>query len=134
MPIGARWTVCSTTPDGDEDGSDGDVSVAHLAGLFDDLALDGGAARARPLRRLPGLLHGARRERVASPPTRATHRRVKILGLLEARLLTVDRVVLGGLDEGVWPPRTRDRRFPQPADAGPRRPRAAGAPHRTDGA
>ncbi|NKC32308.1 double-strand break repair protein AddB [Falsiroseomonas selenitidurans] len=33
----------------------------------------------------------------------AAHPRVEILGLLEARLLAFDRVVLGALDEGVWP-------------------------------
>ena len=30
-----------------------------------------------------------------------------LFGLLEARLQTVDRVVLGGLVEGTWPPETR---------------------------
>jgi ATP-dependent helicase/nuclease subunit B len=33
--------------------------------------------------------------------------RVRILGLLEARLQNADRVVLGGLNEGTWPPDTR---------------------------
>jgi ATP-dependent helicase/nuclease subunit B len=33
--------------------------------------------------------------------------RVRILGLLEARLTDSDRVVLGGLVEGSWPPETR---------------------------
>ena len=33
--------------------------------------------------------------------------RVRIYGLLEARLQSIDRVVLGGLVEGVWPPETR---------------------------
>ena len=33
--------------------------------------------------------------------------RVRIYGPLEARLQSVDRVVLGGLVEGVWPPETR---------------------------
>ena len=33
--------------------------------------------------------------------------RVSILGQLEARLLTMDRLVLGGLNEGTWPPETR---------------------------
>jgi ATP-dependent helicase/nuclease subunit B len=33
--------------------------------------------------------------------------RVRILGALEARLQTIDRVVLGGLNEGSWPPETR---------------------------
>jgi ATP-dependent helicase/nuclease subunit B len=38
------------------------------------------------------------------PPTDA---RVQIFGLLESRLQSVDRLVLGGLVEGVWPPETR---------------------------
>jgi ATP-dependent helicase/nuclease subunit B len=33
--------------------------------------------------------------------------RIRILGLLEARLQDADRVVLGGLNEGSWPPETR---------------------------
>jgi ATP-dependent helicase/nuclease subunit B len=33
--------------------------------------------------------------------------RVRILGPLEARLQHVDRIVLGGLNEGTWPPETR---------------------------
>jgi ATP-dependent helicase/nuclease subunit B len=33
--------------------------------------------------------------------------RVRIFGLLEARLQFADRVVLGGLNEGTWPPDTR---------------------------
>ena len=33
--------------------------------------------------------------------------RVRILGLLEARLHNADRIVLGGLNEGTWPPNTR---------------------------
>jgi ATP-dependent helicase/nuclease subunit B len=33
--------------------------------------------------------------------------RARIFGLLEARLQNVDRVVLGGLNEGTWPPDTR---------------------------
>ena len=32
--------------------------------------------------------------------------RVRVLGAIEARLIHVDRVVLGGLVEGVWPPET----------------------------
>lgn len=33
--------------------------------------------------------------------------RIRILGPLEARLQHVDRVILGGLNEGTWPPETR---------------------------
>jgi ATP-dependent helicase/nuclease subunit B len=41
-------------------------------------------------------------ERVA--PVQRPHARVSILGLLEARLIDHDLVVLGGLNEDVWPP------------------------------
>ncbi|MBR0678832.1 double-strand break repair protein AddB, partial [Roseomonas alkaliterrae] len=36
----------------------------------------------------------------------AAHPRIAILGLLEARLLSFDRVVLGALEESVWPQAT----------------------------
>ena len=39
-----------------------------------------------------------------APPTRASHPRLQILGLLEARLLSFDFALLAGLDETVWPP------------------------------
>jgi ATP-dependent helicase/nuclease subunit B len=39
-----------------------------------------------------------------APPASGGHPRLMILGLLEARLLTFDRVLLAGLDETVWPP------------------------------
>ncbi|MFZ1894622.1 MAG: double-strand break repair protein AddB, partial [Rhodoplanes sp.] len=40
-------------------------------------------------------------------PSPVTGSCVQILGLLEARLVTVDRMVLGGLVEEVWPPKPR---------------------------
>ncbi|MFK5979504.1 MAG: double-strand break repair protein AddB [Rhizobiaceae bacterium] len=40
-----------------------------------------------------------------------THPRLHILGPLEARLLKLDRVILGGLNEGGWPPNTRNDPF-----------------------
>jgi ATP-dependent helicase/nuclease subunit B len=40
-------------------------------------------------------------------PARDEQPRVRILGLLEARLVAHDLVVLGGLNEGVWPAATR---------------------------
>jgi ATP-dependent helicase/nuclease subunit B len=41
----------------------------------------------------------------------AGHPRLKIWGLLEARLMQADRIILGGLVEGVWPPATRTDAF-----------------------
>ncbi len=60
------------------------------------------------------------RETVVRGPRRA-HPRVKILGLLEARLLSADLMVLAGLDESVWPPTARTDAFlnrPMRADLG----------------
>jgi ATP-dependent helicase/nuclease subunit B len=62
-----------------------------LPGLL-DAVLEGGVVRSR--RALRGGEHAAE------------HPRVFIWGLLEARLQTVDVMVLGGLAEGVWPPAT----------------------------
>ncbi len=45
------------------------------------------------------------------PPSPRGHPRVALLGLLEARLLSFDRVVLAGLDETVWPPAARTDAF-----------------------
>ena len=39
-----------------------------------------------------------------APPSPASHPRLQILGLLEARLLAFDLTLLAGLDEAVWPP------------------------------
>ncbi len=41
---------------------------------------------------------------VRAPPAPGGHPRLAILGLLEARLLSFDRVLIAGLDEKVWPP------------------------------
>ena len=37
-------------------------------------------------------------------PSRAENTRLRILGPLEARMISADRIVLGGLCEGIWPP------------------------------
>jgi ATP-dependent helicase/nuclease subunit B len=52
------------------------------------------------------LLQTAIADRVVRPPGLPTAR-VKVYGLLEARLQAVDRAVLGGLVEGCWPPDVR---------------------------
>jgi ATP-dependent helicase/nuclease subunit B len=95
----------------DEAISDEDGSVQALASLFDDLALcEPGTVPGR-FADYPDFFATLARQKTMSPPARHSHRRVKILGLLEARLLSVDRVVLGALDEGVWPPATKTDAF-----------------------
>lgn len=41
-------------------------------------------------------------------PRWGAHPRLSILGLLEARLLRADRVILAGLNEGTWPPQPEE--------------------------
>ncbi len=57
---------------------------------------------------LDAVLEGAvvRGRRAVRGRDGAEHPRVFIWGLLESRLQSVDRLVLGGLAEGVWPPQT----------------------------
>lgn len=82
-----------------------------LAALFDDLDAarevmpQGGSARD-----LVAILEGLMAERVVRRPA-SGHPRVKIWGLLEARLLEADHIVLGGLNESVWPPQTQTDAF-----------------------
>ncbi len=74
-----------------------------LAAFFDDIADHGTLAIARE--DYAELFHAALTgQPVRNPPNLA---RVRILGTLESRLQHADRVVLGGLAEGVWPPETR---------------------------
>ncbi|RUX79962.1 double-strand break repair protein AddB [Mesorhizobium sp. M7A.F.Ca.CA.004.08.2.1] len=44
-------------------------------------------------------------------PAQGTDRNIAIWGALEARLLTVDTLVIGGLNEGVWPRKPESDRF-----------------------
>ncbi|RAI60622.1 double-strand break repair protein AddB [Roseicella frigidaeris] len=86
-------------------GEEGEALAAHLAALEPAMAaMPPVAAAAWP------ALFDAAMDGASAPSLRATrgrdsgaHPRVEILGLLEARLLTFDRVVLGALDETVWP-------------------------------
>ncbi|UZF91971.1 double-strand break repair protein AddB [Bosea sp. NBC_00550] len=88
-------------------GPDGET----LAGLFDELA---GAEAVMPPGGRPqdfvAILDGLLAERAVKRATPG-HPRVAIWGLLEARLLEADHVVLGGLNEAVWPPQTTTDSF-----------------------
>ena len=80
-------------------------------------------------RRLSGAIRG-RLRRPHRPAPGTAQAQLHIFGHLEARLTQRDRVILGGLIEGVWPPEPRDRSVAEPADAPRARPRPAGAAHR----
>jgi ATP-dependent helicase/nuclease subunit B len=85
-------------------GNDG----AALVRVFEELTTSPSAAGLAVARsNYAELFHGTIADRmVRRAETRDV--RVSILGRLEARLLRFDRVVLGGLNEGTWPPETRN--------------------------
>ncbi|WP_377844420.1 double-strand break repair protein AddB [Bosea sp. UC22_33] len=88
-------------------GPDGEA----LSGLFDELA---GAEPVMPpngtARDFVAILDGLLAETVVKRAAPG-YPRVAIWGLLEARLLEADHVVLGGLNETVWPPQTTTDSF-----------------------
>lgn len=87
-----------------------DGSTETLACLFDDLALAASGPIAGRFTDYRDFFSRLARERVVPSEPRGTAR-VRIYGLLEARLLEADRIVLGGLDEGLWPPRPQSDAF-----------------------
>ncbi|WP_238312776.1 double-strand break repair protein AddB [Methylobacterium crusticola] len=105
--------ACEALMDGPEAEDPGeDASVAVLDALFDDLSLAEPGLLAGRFSDYPAFFAALAAERVVSGRAGpAPHPRLRILGLIEARLLSVDRVVLGGLDEGVWPPKAETDAF-----------------------
>ncbi|MGO4570587.1 double-strand break repair protein AddB [Microvirga sp. 2TAF3] len=104
-------TALADKPADEIEYEDRDTSMEALEALFDDLQYsEVRKEEDHPLQGrfsdYPAFFTTLAKQQSLSPSPRSTHRRLKILGLLEARLLSVDRVVLGGLDEGTWPPRT----------------------------
>jgi ATP-dependent helicase/nuclease subunit B len=58
-----------------------------------------------------GLFFAAVAREIILRGAKQAHPRLQILGLLEARLIDVDIMLLGGLDETVWPPQARTDAF-----------------------
>ena len=79
-------------------GEDGEAA----AGLLEDIIQYGDLLEPITAEDFQGLLLGLMRERVVRV-ARGTHPRLQILGPLEARMLSANVLVLGGLNEGVWP-------------------------------
>lgn len=73
------------------------------AALINDLRAAAGTLPPIPGREWPALLDALMAGAVVRPRY-GRHPRLSIWGLLEARLQQADLVILGGLNEGVWPP------------------------------
>ena len=85
-----------------------DRDGARLAGLLDELATSRAAAGllVKPSDYVELFSAASRQMQVVAAP-RKPGMRVQILGPIEARLTKSDRVVLGGLVEGTWPPESQ---------------------------
>jgi ATP-dependent helicase/nuclease subunit B len=98
-----REVISALSDDAAFAGPDGNA----LAQVFDAIAAGLPAADlAVALADYPDLFSAAIADRVVRRPGLAGVR-LRILGPLEARLTTSDRLVLGGLNEGTWPPDAR---------------------------
>jgi ATP-dependent helicase/nuclease subunit B len=87
-------------------GEEGQTLATHLSELQEAIAI----LPPQDFSALPGMLDitlsgvAVHSRRALRGREGAEHPRVFIWGLLEARLQSVDLIVLGGLSEGVWPP------------------------------
>ncbi|MBO6519428.1 MAG: double-strand break repair protein AddB [Rhodospirillales bacterium] len=80
-------------------GDDGDAAARFVAELAEAIGVLG----KQPGRAYAMMFDGLMAGRVVRPRY-GTHPRLHIWGLLEARLQHTDTVILGGLNEGTWPP------------------------------
>jgi ATP-dependent helicase/nuclease subunit B len=102
-----RDVVAALSEEGGEAAGFAGADGVKLAEAFEELATSEAAANlivdtADYVELFVAALAG----RQVRPPPRAGTR-VRILGTVEARLMDSDRVVLGGLVEGTWPPESR---------------------------
>ena len=102
-----RDVLAALSRDGDREHAFAGRDGTQLADALDELATSEAAAM---LNILPSdyveLFSAAIVDRVVRRPPQPGAR-LRIFGLLEARLTQSDRVVLGGLVEGTWPPESR---------------------------
>jgi ATP-dependent helicase/nuclease subunit B len=89
-----------------EDGQTGDLWAGHAGEAMSRL-LSGLMREGQDLPRVTPRQYADLLQRLMSGETvrsgGATHPRLRILGAIEARLVRADRLVVAGLEEGVWP-------------------------------
>jgi ATP-dependent helicase/nuclease subunit B len=93
-----------------EDGGLESEDRTALDALFDELMQNGPDCMTFDVESYGLFFAAVAREVILREPKQA-HPRLQILGLLEARLIDVDVILLGGLDETAWPPQARTDAF-----------------------
>ena len=102
-----REVIVALSRDENDDGAAfAGADGAALTRFFDDIAQDAAADLGVSPAHYGETIAAAMADRVVRRPG-APGARIRILGPLEARLTQSDRVILGGLAEGVWPPEAR---------------------------
>lgn len=110
--VRVHWALLESlmreSQDGDDDAapaiSDGKTGCRELAEFFEKLSSASDASFQIALTDYPGLLMSYMRDSCVRSVGNA-HPRLFIWGLLEARMMYVDRLILGGLNEDAWPAR-----------------------------
>jgi ATP-dependent helicase/nuclease subunit B len=100
--ISAHRAALALLVGGDDEAAPGEDSET-LEALFDELAAAAAEGMRFDAQSYAFFFAAIAREAKLRGPKNA-HPRLKILGLLEARLMDADLMLLGGLDETVWPP------------------------------
>lgn len=103
--IGAHRAVLAALASG-EDGPAWGEDGAALDALFDEFTQSASGFLRFDAESYGFYFTAVAREVILRGPGR-THPRLKILGLLEARLIDADVMLLAGLDETIWPPQAR---------------------------
>ncbi len=114
LPINSWFSlhadVIQALTDGPEEEGEPADDFAVLFDLCQSFADSDGGGIELDLAGYAALFESVTREAVVRGPQNA-HPRLKILGLLEARLLPADIKIIAGLDEGVWPPPAKSDAF-----------------------
>jgi ATP-dependent helicase/nuclease subunit B len=93
-----------------ENGSSGGEDRETLEHLFDELSAHASHRMMFDAEAYADFFMRVAQETPLRGPVRA-HPRLKIFGLLEARLMQADVMLLGGLDETIWPPQAQSDAF-----------------------
>ncbi|GAC1333840.1 MAG: hypothetical protein NVSMB26_15570 [Beijerinckiaceae bacterium] len=108
--IETHQRVLNAIRSGADDDSDLGDDEEALEALFDEFQGAPAPAMRFDIESYNAFFGRIAAERMVRGPRRA-HPRLKIFGLLEARLLSADVILLGGLDETIWPPAAKADAF-----------------------
>ena len=99
----AEWLAASDEEDGAARLWAGEAGAQAARFVAELLEAASALTEVAPPAHYPALLDALMEDQVARPPY-GRHPRLQIWGPLEARLQHADCMILGGLNEGVWPP------------------------------